>query len=309
MTKMPEDHAAVVAKVNAARDLVANKRSFRTVLAAWRMRWTTTTRASRPPQPKRTLTATLREWHKRAGLGAFLFMGWLGVSGIALNQSASWGLDAARVDWSWLMAVYGLHAQSPETGFKVGDHWLAVSGEHSILDGKPLSMQVKPPIGIVTSGDSAHQILLVASYDGVLLLKPDGSRIDELQAGLMLPVSSLQRIGTSEVNPAMAVIEDKDLYGSTDGESWTKIAAKTKVRWAEPAALTADQRKQFEKYARPSVAVEQLLIDMHSGRLFGRLGPYVIDLVGLLALWLSISGVWMMWRTNQARKRNVVRPR
>jgi len=49
------------------------------------------------------------------------------------------------------------------------------------------------------------------------------------------------------------------------------------------------------------------LIDLHSGRLFGRLGPYVIDLVGLLALWLSISGVWMMWRTNQARKKNAVR--
>jgi uncharacterized iron-regulated membrane protein len=79
------------------------------------------------------------------------------------------------------------------------------------------------------------------------------------------------------------------------------------VHWTEPVVLTDVQRQQFEKYARPSVAVEQLLIDMHSGRLFGRFGPYVIDLVGLAALWLSISGVWMMWRTNQARKKNAVR--
>lgn len=303
---MPEDHAAVIAK-SSAGDVEASKSSVRSVLAKLRMRWSTVGHASRPPQPKRTLTATLREWHKRAGLGAFLFMGWLGVSGIALNQSASWGLDAARVDWTWLMAVYGLHAQSPETGFKVADHWLAVSGEHSILDGKSLSTPVKPPIGFVSSGDSAHPMLVVASYDSVLLLKPDGTRVDELQAGLMLPVSSIERIGTAEANPAMAVIEEKGLYGSVDGESWKKLPAKTIVRWSTPSALTALQRQQFEKYSRPSVAVEQLLIDMHSGRLFGRLGPYVIDLVGLLALWLSISGVWMMWRTNQARKRNVVR--
>ncbi len=297
MTSMPDDHAALVARNSTARN----------VTASWRTRWFSQAQAARPAQPKRTLTATLREWHKRAGLGAFLFMGWLGVSGIALNQSASWGLDAARVDWPWLMAVYGLHAQSPETGFKFRDHWLAVSGEHSILDGKPLSMQVKPPIGVVWSGDSAHQTLVIASYDGVLLLKPDGSRIDELQAGLMLPVSSIKRIGTAEKNTAMAVIEDEGLYGSVDGESWNKLPAKTIVRWSEPTALTASQRKQFENNARPSVAVEQLLIDLHSGRLFGRLGPYVIDLVGLAALWLAMSGVWMMWRTNQARKRNVVR--
>ncbi|PTU30934.1 PepSY domain-containing protein [Stenotrophobium rhamnosiphilum] len=286
---------------------VKHKSSFRSVTTRWRTRWTMPAKESRPAQPKRTLTATLREWHKRAGLGAFLFMGWLGISGVMLNQSASWGLDAARVDWTWLMAVYGLHAQSPETGFIAGGHWLAVSGEHSVLDGKLLSMPVKSPTGIVVIGESANQKLVVATYDSVLLLNPDGTRIDELQAGLMLPVSAIQRIGTAEKNSAMVVIEDKGLYGSIDGESWTKLPSKTTVNWAQPATLTMTQRQQFEEYARPSVAVEQLLIDMHSGRLFGRFGPYVIDLVGLGALWLSISGVWMMWRTNQARKRNVVR--
>lgn len=294
---MPERHA-----IPAER-----KGSVENVAARWRLRWSLPARKPRPPQPKKTLTATLREWHKRAGLGAFLFMGWLGVSGVALNQSASWGLDAARVDWSWLMSVYGLHAQSPESGFSAGGHWIAVLGEHSVMDGRALTMPVKSPLGLVVSGVGADQKLVLASYDSVLLLKPDGTRIDELSAGLMLPVSSIQRIGVADNNPAMAVIEEKGLYGSSDGESWTKLAPKTSVHWSEPITLSATQRKQFEQYARPSVAVEQLLIDMHSGRLFGRFGPYVIDLVGLAALWLSISGVWMMWRTNQARKKNAVR--
>lgn len=283
------------------------KPSVGNAAARWRLRWSLLAKKPGPPQPKKTLTATLREWHKRAGLGAFIFMGWLGVSGVALNQSASWGLDAARVDWSWLMSVYGLHAQSPESGFSSAGHWVAVLGEHSVLDGKALSMPVKTPIGMVSLGDGAQQKLVVASYDGVLLLKTDGTRIDELSTGLMLPVSSIQRIGVTDKIPAMAVIEEKGLYGSADGESWNKLPPKTTVRWSEPLTLSAAQRKQFEQYARPSVAVEQLLIDLHSGRLFGRLGPYVIDLVGLAALWLSISGVWMMWRTNQARKKNAVR--
>ena len=295
--------SAMLEKTPAAAGMSGRREGFRRAAAAWRQRLSFPARAPRPPQPKRTLTATLREWHKRAGLAAFLFMGWLGVSGVALNQSASWGLDADRVSWPWLMSMYGLHAQSPATGFQAGDHWIAVLGEHSVLDGRAVSTPVKTPIGLAAIGGS----LLVASYDGVLLLKPDGTRLDELQAGFMLPVSTVKRIGIAERNPAMAVIEDKDLYGSLDGESWNKLPAKTAVRWSAPVTLSKTQREAFEDNARPSVAVEQLLIDLHSGRLFGKMGPYVIDAVGIAALWLAISGVWMMWRTNQARKRNTIR--
>lgn len=277
----------------------------------WRLRpnWGATARVHRvqPVQPKRTLTATLREWHKRAGLGAFLFMGWLGISGVALNQSASWGLDAMRVDWSWLMAVYGLHPQSPETGYSADGHWLAVQGEHAVMDGRLLGMPIKPPLGVAASGDAAHRLLLVASYDSVLLLNPEGVRVDELQAGLTLPVKAIARIGTAQDLAGMAVIEDQKLYGSVDGENWNPLPANTHVSWSQAMPLSKEQRKKVEDYARPSVAAEQILIDLHSGRLFGRLGPYVIDAVGIAALWLAISGVWMMWRTNQARRRNVVR--
>ena len=273
----------------------------------WRARFSMSARTHRPAQPARTLTATLREWHKRAGLGAFLFMGWLGISGVALNQSASWGLDAMRIDWPWLMAVYGLYPQSPQNGFMSNGHWLAVLDNHAVLDGKPLPVAVKPPLGLATGGDAAHRRLFVASYDSVLLLSDEGVRIDELQASLTLPVKSIQRIGSVDGTDGMVVIEDKQLYGSTDGENWAQVSPKTAVRWSLPAALSDEQRQQFERYARPSVAAEQILIDLHSGRLFGRYGRYVINAVGIAALWLAISGIWMMWRTSQARRRNVIK--
>lgn len=277
----------------------------------WRLRtrWSAPVRAHHvaQAQPKRTLTATLREWHKRAGLGAFLFMGWLGVSGVALNQSASWGLDAMRVDWRWLMTVYGLHAQSPETGFSADGHWLAVQGEHAVMDGRLLNFAVKPPLGLAAGGAAGHRCLLLASYDGVLLLSPGGERIDELQAGLTLPVKAIARIGVSQDTAGLAVIEDQKLYGSSDGENWKPLPASTRVNWSQSFPLSHEQRGQFENFARPSVAAEQVLIDLHSGRLFGRLGPWVINAVGIAALWLAISGVWMMWRTSQARRRNVAR--
>jgi uncharacterized iron-regulated membrane protein len=278
----------------------------------WKLpaRWKASVRTQRAPKPKRTLTATLREWHKRAGLFAFLFMGWLGLSGIALNQSASWGLDTLRIGWPWVMALYGLHPESPQNGYSADEHWIAVEDEHSVLDGKALPFAVKPPIGFAVGGDVAHRLLFVAAYDSLLLLSPQGERVDEVQAGLILPVKSILRIGSVDGSAGMVAIEDQDqktLFGSTDGESWARIPAQSKVQWSQASALTDGQRKQFEDNARPTVAAEQILIDLHSGRLFGSLGRYVINAVGFAAMLLAISGVWMMWRTNQARRRNVIR--
>ena len=48
----------------------------------------TQTRVHHAARPKPNLLATLREWHKRLGLFAFFFMGWLGFSGFLINQSA-----------------------------------------------------------------------------------------------------------------------------------------------------------------------------------------------------------------------------
>ena len=57
--------------------------------------------------PRRNLSIFLREWHKRAGLFAFLFMGWLGLSGVLINQSPGWGYDTDRIYWRPVMWLYG----------------------------------------------------------------------------------------------------------------------------------------------------------------------------------------------------------
>src|SRR5690554_2169261 len=87
---------------------------------------------------KKNLSLVLRQWHQRAGLFAFLFMAWLGFSGVLLNQSASWGLDAIRVKSAALMAMYGVYPQVPHTGYFSGGHWLVSTTENTVIDGRLL---------------------------------------------------------------------------------------------------------------------------------------------------------------------------
>lgn len=288
------------------------KRSLSDTLRPWRSRAVISTARERAavPQQKKNLTAVLREWHKRAGLFAFFFLGWLGLSGIFLNEASDLDLNARRVGWPWLMAIYGLHAEPPASGLGSGGHWLAIAGETSVLDGKPLAQPLDAPLGLVAApepGVPDKLMLYAAQADSVVLLRADGSRVDELRMP-PLPIAAIRRIGLVPGHPASIAIQGSDTaYQSDDeGESWKPVAA-TAVEWSVRQPLPQPVRAALLPYSRPSVSVQQILVDAHSGRLFGRFGTYVVDAVGLAALVLATSGVWMMWRTSSARRKQAAR--
>lgn len=274
---------------------------LRTRLRHWRTRIAPAKKKS--PQLKRNLSAILREWHKRVGLFAFVFMGWLGASGFLINQSADWGYDTVRIDWGWVMALYGLHPEPPQTGFAAGDHWLAVTADYTLLDALPLSQPIAAPLGFVAGGPADAPLLFVAASDRLVLLMPSGDKVDELVPPI-LPVSTIRRVGSIENVPGAIAVQDLDAYQSHDGgDTWTTVDPGS-VRWSQSEPMPQIERDKLMPYSRPSVSLEHVLVDAHSGRLFGQWGVYVINAVGFAALALSITGVWMIWRTSRQRRRN-----
>ncbi|NKF23440.1 PepSY domain-containing protein [Solimonas marina] len=266
-------------------------------LAAWRR-----VPPSGAQRPKRNIIMLLREWHSRAGLLAFAFLLWLAVTGILLTRSVDLGLDTARVDWPWLTQLYGLHAAPPDSGFSAGGHWLAQTNDYTLIDGKPLPSAVTAPLGLVFGGTPDMPILYIASPDSVVLVTPDGQRVDKLMPPI-LPVSSVRRIGTLKSDPHTIAVQDLDAYQSADeGNTWTPVSP-TDVDWSQARALPAAQQQAALPYSKPRIIVEQVLIDLHTGRLFGPIGAWIITIIGFVAIVLAISGIWMWWRIRQNRKR------
>lgn len=256
--------------------------------------------ASKPKAPKKTLTAQLRNWHQKVGLGSAAFVVWLAISGTLLSRSNELGFDTQRLQWPWLTSMYGLHAESPRMGFTAADNWVASTKEATLLNAQELSPRVQTPLGLVAGGDDKSPLLFIATSDSLVLVKPDGSRVDELRSPV-LPVSSLRRIGRTEAGGI--AVQDYDAYESLDsGTTWTPIVA-AKVQWSEPRPLPAAEREKIASFAKPSVLLEQVLIDLHTGRLFGALGSWLITIIGFMALWLAVSGFWTWWRINASRKR------
>lgn len=256
--------------------------------------------ASAQPAARRrsSLTPFLRTWHKRAGLFAFLFMGWLGLSGILINQSPSWGYDTDKVYWSWVMWLYGLEPEPPSTGLYANGHWLAVTPEGTALNGSVLTPPIKTPIGMVAAEADGESLLFVATPDTVSVVTLDGTRFDDMGSSV-LPVSAIRRIGRLEKVPGSVVIQDLDAYLSTDGGLSWSLSNPNEVSWSEEVALPAAEMERLRPLSRPFVTLEHVLVDAHSGAIFGRSGVYVINTVGLMAIWLAISGLWMWWRTGR----------
>lgn len=227
-----------------------------------------------------------RRWHRRIGLAAALFLAWLALTGIAIHHAASLGLDAMSLRSPWLLKHYGLY-EHPAAGFESAGHRLIASEAGAVLDGRTLKPALIGTRGFVAVAD----VLFVATDDSIELLTADGERIESLRPPA-LPVSTLSRIGLVE---GKAVIEGKDglIFASADGDAWTAVSdsSATDVQWSQPKTLPLSAGEGA------AISANQVLLDAHSGRLFGRLGPYFVDIVGGLAILLALTGVWVWWRS------------
>jgi len=238
------------------------------------------------------LGAVLRHWHRRVGVAAAIFLIWLGLSGVALNQGVALGLDTIRIDWPWLMNWYGLPTSPPQTGWFIDSHWLIATDDGALLDGAPLHPDVHAPLGIA----AASGLLFIATRDSLVLTTPSGQRVDELRMP-PLPIAAIRRIGKIDDKVA---IQDLDVYASKDGDQWSRVPADA-VQWSSPEVLPEVERERAAPFVRPHLNLARILADAHSGRLLGRYGPWIINTAALAAILLAISGVWMVIRSSRRR--------
>ena len=65
------------------------------------------------------------------------------------------------------------------------------------------------------------------------------------------------------------------------------------MSWSAPAELSISEQRACEEALAPGISVEQLLLDLHSGRFAGRYGPVFVDLLALLLAAVSLTGAWL----------------
>jgi hypothetical protein len=233
-------------------------------------------------------------WHRRLGLSTFVVLIFLAISGFALNHSPGLKLNQINLSTNWLLSWYGFEVPAAE-GFEVRESWFYNDGNKRLLvDGNSIAPCTAPLSAVAQTANS----VFARCADGLILLTADGEfveqfrPIDGLPANTKTVATIANRVylitdsATVEFNPESLALISVDIATLSETLVDSQLAS---------APLPKSLQKQLKEQASgPSISLETLILDLHSGRFFGQFGVLFIDLIGLLVCILSITGL-MAW--------------
>jgi len=236
-------------------------------------------------------------WHRWIGLTAAAFVIVLSLTGLALNHTGEMALDSRYVDSPVLLDWYGIRAPDDVTAFRAGPLTIASIGRQVYVD-NVLLPNIEPPLAGAVKLD---EFVVVALADSLLLLTHSGELVERLGSVAGTP-AEIQSVGVTP--DQRLVLQTATGYRATDAGliDW-KRTAPADVAWSAPvqpapALVSALQ----QRYRGTGLSVERVMLDLHSGRILGAWGVWLMDGAAIVFLLLTASGLWL-WGRRRASAR------
>lgn len=244
---------------------------------------------------------TIFHWHRQLGLVVSLFVIILSVSGILLNHTEKLNLDSNHVKSEFLLKWYGIK-KPVITSFQVEKNWV------SYIEGKLYfnKILIEKEITKITGAIITENFIAVATQDELILLTPNGEKIERLNSTTGVP-KNIQAIGINLSSDVFLKTKESLFKANRDVTEWTVSKGKN-VIWAEDSNLPSKLEGTLNTIFRgKGLTEERVLLDLHSGRILGKAGPWIMDTAAILLIILSFTGIWMYAkRTWAMRKRNLL---
>lgn len=249
------------------------------------------------------LLRSLYIWHRYFGLTTALFVILLSVTGLALNHTEDLRLDARHVRSEAVLDWYGIDAPETLLSYRAGANVISQLGNHIYWNLQPV-----PHVDGTLAGALEFAGLTVAAMDsGLLLFTRGGELIEQLGTAAGVP-AGIQAIGTDTAGKLLVRTAQGDFH--TDGNfiEW-QSASESGASWATATPpdpeLAAALRDVWRGTGLP---LERVILDVHSGRIFGEAGVWLVDAAALLFVLLAGSGLWLWSRrraSSRAHERNI----
>ncbi|BAJ03583.1 uncharacterized iron-regulated membrane protein [Shewanella violacea DSS12] len=245
------------------------------------------------------LAKQLRPWHRRLGIFCALFIMLMAITGVVINHSNHLSIDSAPVQQAWLLDYYGITPPSKLAIYQTQPLSLA-SSDNLVWVQHKQAVEADSEI----KGMLALDNMLIAVDTGHLyILSQDGDLMEKQDASMGLP-RDIQEIGYD----GQIWLKAQDGYFMADDQliEWTKAMPFSPIPWAVPLQTDTAQTEAaaISLLARSShLTWERVLLDVHSGRFFGSLGPWFMDLVALSLIIMAISGIYL-WQQGRPKKKN-----
>lgn len=239
-------------------------------------------------------------WHRRIGLFALLLVIILAITGIMLNHTERFKLDETFVNSSWLLKWYGVEPDDDSISYRIKHdnvtHVVSSLGKQLFFDNVAVTTLNQTMHGAI----AAEQFIVVALSSEIILLSFEGELIERVSTDISF--SDTQRLGIKYKRPVIETSEP--LYYMADEHilDWDVII-NDGVEWTEQYTLSENESEQLlVAYRGNGLKLERVILDLHSGRIFGQYGVYLMDAAAIALLWLSLSGLWV-WNSRRRKMR------
>ena len=236
-------------------------------------------------------------WHRWIGLTAAAFVVLLSLTGLALNHTTEMSLDSTYVQSPALLDWYGIRAPDDIAAYRAGPLTVASIGRRIYVDSVPLP-NIEPPLAGAVNLD---EFVIVALTDSLLLLTRSGELVEQLGRVAGIP-ADIHSLGVTPDNRLVLLAADG--YHITDSAfiNWTKTV-QPDATWSVPVTPAQELVSALQQqYRGTGLSVERVLLDLHSGRIFGTWGVWLMDGAAIVLLLLAASGLWL-WGRRRASAR------
>jgi hypothetical protein len=237
---------------------------------------------------KHVFRAWLWRWHQRLGVAAALAVVVICITGILLNHTSELQLAKSSVQSDWLLKWYGLEKQSQQGltdnagTYNADEKTLYLNGQYK---GSCLG-------GLVGAAPSGLGTVMACRYEAHIF-SDSGDLLDTIKPayGLPIPIESI------------ALCEANTLVISSAGQDVLFDLESLNIKH-KPNQCLGSYYELTEVTIESSTALDwqKVIQDLHSGRIFGKLGVYLFDVAAIMLLFLSLSGFWLWYSRGKGRR-------
>ena len=254
------------------------------------------TRHHKQRSPARLLRS-LYIWHRYFGISTAVFVIVLTVTGLLLNHTDELQLDSDYIQSDLLLGWYGIDAPGEFTSYTSGPVRVTAVNDQVFWGNEPLSHVSAPLTGMLLYQD----LVVIAAGGGLSLYTTGGELIEKLDHVAGVPTGIFALGITAQA--LLAVNTAQGIYLTDDGLLEWHLADKPEVAWSAATTVPPGLKAVLQAaYRGTGLPVERVLLDLHSGRILGQAGVYLVDAAAILFLLLAMSGVWLWTRRRASIK-------
>ena len=232
----------------------------------------------------------IRRWHRTIGISCVIFIILLTISGILLNYTEQIGLNTIHITNKRLLDWYNIRAKSSKS-FAIQSNWITQIGSQLYFNKTKIADHITENlIGAVSTQDG----IMIALGTTFLLLTDNGEIIEKITDLDCLP-APIKTIGTTSKGTIVRTTQgdyliDLDMQHC---ERADYLAIDIVHSLPPPKNLHTELSQLYRSHG---LSLEKLIIDIHSGRILGQAGILLVNLMALLFLILSMSGIYLWFK-------------